>query len=127
VLAIGGIAALTLGGLLLVDGPIPEMRVHWATALAVSVPLGLITAFLMALAIRARRRKSMVGPQGLIGSTGVARTPLSPEGKVFIAGELWNAVASAEIPPGEQVRVRGVNGLVLDVEPLRLARGKANS
>ncbi|HKD92664.1 MAG TPA: nodulation protein NfeD [Terriglobales bacterium] len=127
VLTIGGIAALTLGGLLLVDAPIPEMRVHWATALAVSVPLGVITAFLMTLAIRARRRKSMIGPQGLIGSTGVARTPLSPEGKVFIAGELWNAVASAEIPPGEAVRVRGVHGLVLDVEPMRMAQSKANS
>ena len=127
VLTIGGIAALTLGGLLLVDAPIPEMRVHWATALAVSVPLGVITAFLMTLAVRARRRKSMIGPQGLIGSTGVARTPLSPEGKVFIAGELWNAVASAEIPPGEAVRVRGVHGLVLDVEPMRMAQSKANS
>ena len=127
VLTIGGIAVLTLGGLLLVDAPIPEMRVHWATALAVSVPLGVITAFLMTLAIRARRRKSMIGPQGLIGSTGVARTPLSPEGKVFVAGELWNAVASAEIPPGEAVRVRGVHGLVLDVEPMRMAQSKANS
>ena len=127
VLTIGGIASLTLGGLLLVDAPIPEMRVHWATALAVSVPLGVITALLMTLAIRARRRKSMIGPQGLIGSTGVARTPLSPEGKVFIAGELWNAVSSAEIPPGEAVRVRGVHGLVLDVEPMRMAQSKANS
>ena len=47
VLTVGGIALLTLGGLLLVDSPIPEMRVHLLTALAVSIPLGLITAFLM--------------------------------------------------------------------------------
>lgn len=119
VIAIGGIVALTLGGLLLVDGPIPEMRVRWSTALAVSVPLGVITAFLMTLAIRARRRKSISGPQGLIGSTGVARTPLSPEGKVFIAGELWNAVAAGQVTAGESVRVRDVHGLVLDVEPVR--------
>lgn len=117
VLSVGGIVALTLGGLLLVDGPVPEMRVHWSTALGVSVPLGAITAFLMTMAVRARRRKSIIGPQGLVGSTGVARTPLSPEGKVFIGGELWNAVADAEVPSGEAVRVRGVHGLVLDVEP----------
>ena len=43
VLTVGGIALLTLGGLLLVDSPIPEMRVHLLTALAVSIPLGLIT------------------------------------------------------------------------------------
>ena len=40
VLAIGGMATMILGGLLLVDAPIPEMRVHLLTALAVSIPLG---------------------------------------------------------------------------------------
>src|ERR1700690_258314 len=49
VLAIGGIVTLTLGGLLLVDAPIPEMRVHLLTALAVSIPLGLIPVFLMSI------------------------------------------------------------------------------
>src|SRR5205085_9037229 len=83
-LAVGGIVALTLGGLLLVDGPIPELRVNLWTALAVSIPLGLITTFLMALVVRARRRKAMTGPQGLIGAIAVVRTPLSPQGKVFV-------------------------------------------
>src|SRR5579862_9268619 len=64
VLTIGGIALLTLGGLLLVDSPIPEMRVHLWTALAVSVPLGLITAFLMMIALKARRNKIVTGAQG---------------------------------------------------------------
>ncbi|HZU23678.1 MAG TPA: nodulation protein NfeD [Terriglobales bacterium] len=126
VLSIGGIVALTLGGLLLVDGPVPEMRVRWATALGVSVPLGVITAVLMTLAVRARRRKSIIGPQGLVGATGTARTALNPEGKVFIAGELWNAVAQSEVPLGESVRVRAVHGLVLDVEPTGASAHRAN-
>jgi membrane-bound serine protease (ClpP class) len=50
VLTTGGIVLLTLGGLLLVDAPIPEMQVHLLTALAVSIPLGVITAFLMSIA-----------------------------------------------------------------------------
>ena len=58
VLTVGGIALLTLGGLLLVDSPIPEMRVHLLTALAVSIPLGVITAFLMSIALKARRNKA---------------------------------------------------------------------
>src|SRR5947207_11807169 len=122
VLGIGGIVALTLGGLLLVDGPIPEMRVHLWTALAVSVPLGGVTMFLMALVVRARRRKSTTGAQGLIGAVGIARSPLMPEGKVFIQGELWNAVASADIPLGATIRVHNVNGLVLMVEPVAAAQ-----
>src|SRR6266478_2896568 len=61
VLTTGGIVLLTLGGLFLVDAPIPEMRVHLATALAVSIPLGIITAFLMSIAVRARRNKVVTG------------------------------------------------------------------
>jgi membrane-bound serine protease (ClpP class) len=118
VLTIAGIALLTLGGLLLVDSPIPEMRVHLATALAVSIPLGVITAFLMTIALKARRNKVVTGAQGLVGETGVAQTALSPQGKVFVHGELWDAVASAPLPIGQMVVVRKVAGLVLEVAPL---------
>jgi membrane-bound serine protease (ClpP class) len=118
VLTIGGIALITLGGLLLVDSPIPEMRVRLWTALAVSIPLGLITAFLMTLALRARRNKTVTGAEGLVGETGVAQTALTPRGKVFVHGELWDAVSSVTVPAGQLVAVRNVDGLTLGVEPL---------
>jgi membrane-bound serine protease (ClpP class) len=116
VLTIGGIVLLTLGGLLLVDSPIPEMRVHLLTALAVSIPLGLITAFLMTIALKARRNKVVTGAQGLLGEMGVAQTALSPQGKVFVHGELWDAVASSALPVGQLVVVRRVDGLTLSVD-----------
>ena len=118
VLTVGGIALLTLGGLLLVDSPIPEMRVHLLTALAVSIPLGLITAFLMSLALKARRNKVVTGMEGLVGETGVAQTALSPRGKIFVHGELWDAVSFSDVPAGQSVVVRKVDGLLLQVEPL---------
>ena len=121
VLTVGGIALLTLGGLLLVDAPIPEMRVHLITALAVSVPLGLITAFLMTIALKARRNKIVTGEQGLVGETGVVQTALSPQGKVFVHGELWDAIASSPLPAGRMVVVRRVDGLILEVDPLGVA------
>jgi membrane-bound serine protease (ClpP class) len=117
VLTVGGIVLLTLGGLLLVDSPIPEMRVHLATALAVSVPLGLITAFLMTIALKARRNKQVSGAPGLIGETGIAQTPLTPRGKIFVHGELWDAVSSADVAAGQTVVVRQINGLLLHVDP----------
>ena len=116
VLGIGGIVLLTLGGLLLVDGPIPEMRVNLWTAIGVSVPLGAITVFLMTIALRARSNKVVTGEQGLIGAVGEARTDIDPEGKVFVLGELWNAHASARVPMGDHVVVRKVEGLELEVE-----------
>lgn len=117
VLAIGGITTLVIGALLLVDAPIPEMRVKLATALAVSVPVGLITVFLMTVALRARRNKIVTGAEGLIGEVAVAETALAPVGKVFVHGELWDAVASANVPAGEKVVVQKVDGLQLLVEP----------
>lgn len=122
VLTIGGIALLTLGGLLLVDAPIPQMRVHLLTALAVSIPLGAITAFLMSIALKARHNKIVSGSQGLIGETGVAQTALSPRGKVFVHGEIWDAVSSSSIPASASVTVTQVDGLLLRVEPLSVPR-----
>jgi membrane-bound serine protease (ClpP class) len=116
-LAIGGIATLVIGALLLVDAPIPEMRVKLLTALAVSVPLGVITVFLMTIALRARANKVVTGAEGLIGEVGVAQTALAPAGKIFIHGEMWDAVASANVSVGEKVVVQKVNGLELKVDP----------
>ncbi|MGA8539509.1 MAG: nodulation protein NfeD [Terriglobales bacterium] len=117
ILTTGGIVLLTLGGLLLVDAPIPEMRVHLLTALAVSIPFGIITAFLMNIAVRARRNKIVTGKQGLIGEIGIAESPLSPAGKVFVHGELWDAISTAPVSAGEQVVVRQIDGLTLKVDP----------
>jgi membrane-bound serine protease (ClpP class) len=122
VLTTGGIVLLTMGGLFLVDAPIPEMRVHLVTALAVSIPLGLITAFLMSIAVRARRNKIVTGKQGLIGEIGIAQTMLAPAGKVFVHGELWDAISTVPVPAGEQIVVRQVDGLTLRVDPAGATR-----
>jgi membrane-bound serine protease (ClpP class) len=117
-LTAGGIALLVLGMLLLVDAPIPEMRVKLWTALAVAIPLGLISVFLMNIAMRARRNKVVTGEQGLIGEVGVVSLPLLPRGKVLLRGAIWDAVAPANLNVGEPVVVRGVQNLVLQVEPI---------
>ncbi len=127
ILGIGGIVMLTLGALLLVDAPIPEMRVRLLTALAVSIPVGLITIFLMGIALKARRNKVVTGSQGMIGEVGVAQTALAPRGKVFVHGELWDAVATANVAPGESVVVRRVDGLQLQVEPVTATQRPAIS
>jgi len=122
VLTVGGITLLTLGGLLLVDSPIPEMRVHLLTALAVSIPLGLITAFLMSIALQARRNKLVSGAQGIIGETGIVQAALSPRGKIFVHGEIWDAVSFSDVPVGQTVVVRKIDGLLLQVEPISVTQ-----
>jgi membrane-bound serine protease (ClpP class) len=116
-LGILGITMMVLGGLLLVDGPIPEMRVRWVTALSVSLPLGLITIFLMVKIFQARKSKVVTGEQGMIGEIGVVSAPLAPTGKVFVHGELWDAIAPTTVEVGQAVVVRKIEDLKLYVEP----------
>ena len=117
VLGIGGAVMMVLGMLLLVGGPIPQMRVKLVTALAVTLPIAAITIFLMTIAIKARRNKVVTGQEALIGEIGVVEAPLTPAGKVFVHGELWDAVAPTTIETGRNVVVRKVQDLKLYVEP----------
>ncbi|HET8774574.1 MAG TPA: nodulation protein NfeD [Thermoanaerobaculia bacterium] len=117
VLGAGGVLCMVFGALLLVDGPIPEMRVRLMTALMVSVPIGAIAIFLMTLVLRAHKNRVATGTEAMIGEIGVARTPLGPDGKVFVRGELWNATSRSEIAEGARVRVREVQGLKVLVDP----------
>lgn len=115
VLAAGGVVAMVLGAVLLVEGP-PELRIRWATALAVSIPFGIITVFLLSLVIRARLRPPETGLEALPGATGVAQTALNPTGTVFVQGEYWTATANEPVEAGARVRVEAVEGLRLKVK-----------
>ena len=117
VLAAGGILSMVLGALILVDTPIPEMRIRLVTALSVALPLGLITVFLLRLAFKAWKSKVVTGEAGLLDDVGTAQTDLAPEGKIFIHGEIWKAVSSTPVQRGARVRVRAIEGLLLRVEP----------
>ncbi len=116
ILAATGTIALVLGTLTLVAGPIPEMRVQFATAIATGLAFGLITTFLVRIALRARQNKVMIGPEALVGAVGIAQQELAPRGQILVHGELWVAESDAPVAPGENVRVRAVDGLKLLVE-----------
>jgi membrane-bound serine protease (ClpP class) len=53
---------------------------------------------------------------GLIGETGIVKKALTPEGKVLVHGELWNATAKTHVKEGEKVKVVNVKNLVIEVE-----------
>src|SRR5215469_12430029 len=108
VLVVGGIIAMTVGALILVQSPLPGAQIHFSTALSVTLPVAVISVILVRLAWLAKRNKSVTGEQGLIDQVGVARTDLAPEGRVFVHGEIWEARAAEPVPIGARVRVRNV-------------------
>ncbi len=109
ILGIGGAVAMVLGAMLLVNSPLPELRIKLST---------LITILLVSLVVQARANKVITGDEGIIGEIGVASTELAPDGMVFVHGEYWKAIAPASVPPGTRVRVTGIQGLRLSVEPI---------
>lgn len=86
----------------------------WATVLVAATIDLLETWFFFSWS---RRRRSVVGSHTLIGRRGVVVTTLAPRGKVRVSGELWQAQSTAPAAPGQEVVIRGINGLVLVVEP----------
>jgi membrane-bound serine protease (ClpP class) len=117
ILGAGGALAMVLGAVMLINSPAPELRIHWSTAIALALPFSAITVFLLTIAARARRNKVETGSEGMIGLVGTALTELAPEGKVFVHGEYWNAIAVGRADAGARVRVTAIEGLKLTVEP----------
>jgi membrane-bound serine protease (ClpP class) len=116
-LAVAGIVCLTFGMLTLVAAPIPELRVGLPVAIGISAGFGVITVFLLRLAVRARRMKSRLGIDAMVGSSAQAMEPLAPEGHVLVEGEIWRAIASRPVAAGEQLLVVGHDQYLLRVEP----------
>ena len=117
-LAVGGIAAMIIGSLMLIKAPIAELRTSLRFVLPVVIGVAAIVLFLLTLVFRAHRRRSFSGREGMIGETGTARTDLSPTGKVFVHGELWEAEAGEPVRAGEKVKVVEV------LEGLKIRVGK---
>jgi len=120
-LAVAGIVCLTFGMLTLVVAPVPEMNVRPLLAISVSAAFGAITVFLVRLAVRARKRKALIGADAMVGCSATAMEALAPQGHVLVEGEIWRAVASAPIAAGAPLRVVGHEQMLLRVEPAAAA------
>ncbi len=124
ILALGGIVSMALGSLMLFDAPELGFRVSWwAIVPMVGLTSGLFL-FVVAAGVRALSGRQLLGPSGLVGTLGVARERLAPDGHVLVHGELWRAVAEGgPLEPGAQVRVLAVDGLTLRVGKADAERG----
>jgi membrane-bound serine protease (ClpP class) len=119
ILGIGGVIAMVIGSVMLINSPLPELQPSLTFIIPVAIGLSLIFFFLLFLVVRSHSRKAVTGKEGLIGEVGLAQTDLSPEGKVFVHGEIWNAEAVGPIAKGSKVKVvRVLDTLKIRVEKL---------
>ena len=120
VLTTGGIVAMTLGGLLLINTSFLAEGVNIPLLVITVLVIAAIFLFILRKLIEARRRPYAAGEESMIGILGTVREPLNPSGMVFVNGALWQATSTAgPLDAGIQVRVVGVDGLRLRVEALQ--------
>ena len=117
-LSFAGVLALVLGSLMLFRVPGHTNRL----AMSVFIPTVLIVSgffvTVASLAFRAQMRRPQTGTEALSGMIGEVKKDLTPEGTVFVSGELWNAVAEEHIFAGEKVEVVSVENLRLKVRKI---------
>ena len=106
ILGIGGAVAMVLGAVMLIDSPVPEMRIHWSTAIALALPFSAITVFLLTLAVRARRNKVETGGEGMIGRDRRRASPTwRPRAKSSCTANTGMRVSVRPVAAGARVRV----------------------
>jgi membrane-bound serine protease (ClpP class) len=115
-LTIGGLVSIILGATMLIDAPIPEMRITMRAIVMMSVLIAGTMALLLTMVIRLHRKTPVTGMQGLLQEIGTAQTDLDLEGQIFVHGEIWKAVAPYRIPKGDKVKISSIDGLTLHVE-----------
>ena len=123
-LAIGGVTSMILGSLMLIKTDAEFLQLSWSMIVPVVAFAAIATMFIVGMAVRAMHRQPMTGSEGMVGSIGVAKTVLAPQGQLAIHGELWEAVSERPLQPGDQAEVTRVQGLTLYVKPV-LQKGEA--
>ena len=104
-LTVAGVVSFVIGSLMLVDSPIPALRVGLGIVLPSAAAVAAIVIFLLTRVVKSHRMRPVTGIDGLIGEVAEVVDPLEPRGKVFVHGEYYDAVCGEHFPRGARVRV----------------------
>ncbi|WP_126454690.1 NfeD family protein [Sulfuriflexus mobilis] len=117
ILGIGGVIAFVIGSVILIDTDVPGFDIDISVIIIFTVISALIFILVIGMAIRARRRPVVSGLEEMIGGEAVVKDDFDRKGMVSIHSELWQAVSDRPLHKGQSVKVTGISGLTLEVEP----------
>jgi membrane-bound serine protease (ClpP class) len=117
-LAIGGVASMVLGSLMLIKTDVEFLQISWSVIIPVVVVVAAFSLFIVGMGVRAMRRRPVTGQEEMVGLVGIVKTALTPHGQISVHGELWDAVSAHPMQPGEEAEIISVNGLRLQVRPV---------
>jgi membrane-bound serine protease (ClpP class) len=121
VLSIGGVVAMFLGSIMLINSSAPYMKISLSVIISTVAATAAFFIFAVGAGLRAQKLKVTTGLEGMVGQVAVAVEPIAPEGLVKVAGEIWRArLASTpgeavldRVSPNEKLKVIGVENLTL--------------
>ena len=117
-LGIGGIAAFVFGSIMMFDSGIPGFGISLAFVIGLALVFALLIIWMLGYLVKLRRRGAVSGVESIVGGVATAMDDFSGDGMVWLEGESWHARSSVPISKDQQVVVRAMDGLILDIEPV---------
>ena len=117
-LGLGGIAAFVFGAIMMFDSGIPGFGISITFVVTIAAVFALLFIWLLAYLLKLRKRGAVSGKDSIIGGIGTAMQAFLGDGKVWLEGEAWSAKSSVAIEKDQQVVIRALDGLTLEVEPV---------
>ena len=116
-LGVGGLIAFVLGSVILIEPDLPGFEIPYGLIGGVAVASGVFLVFVVGIVVRGRRRPVVSGREEMLGAVGEAMDDFEAEGWMRVHGETWRARTRGPVRRGQRLRVRAIDGLVLDAEP----------
>jgi len=117
-LGIGGIAAFVFGSIIMFDSGIPGFGISYVFVTGVALIFAVLLIWLLTFLLRLRRRGAVSGSDSIVGGIALAMEDFQGDGRVWLEGEAWHARSDVPIARDQQIIVRKMDGLILDVEPV---------
>lgn len=117
VLGIGGVIAFAVGAVVLIDTDVPGYGIPLGLIIPLAIGSALAVFFTVAMAIKARRQPVVSGREAMIGASGEMMGDCTREGWARVHGETWQVASTEPLRQGQNIRVTGIRGLLLFVEP----------
>ena len=116
-LGVGGLIAFVLGSIILIEPDLPGFEIPYGLIGGVAAASGAFLVFMIGMIVRGRRRPVVSGREEMLGAIGEALDDFDAEGWMRVHGETWRARTRGPVRRGQRLRVKAIDGLVLDAEP----------
>ncbi|MGH8674759.1 MAG: NfeD family protein, partial [Burkholderiales bacterium] len=116
-LGVGGLIAFVLGSVILIDSDLPGFAIPYGLIGGVAAASGAFLVFVIGMIVKGRRQPVVSGREEMVGATGEALADFEAEGWMRVHGEMWRARTDAPVRRGQRLRVKAIDGLVLDADP----------